>query len=62
MNDQATMQAMTEYGGGFVRALGQAALKADDENLRLIKITWPGYWERYTEMAMHSKVKEDTDA
>ena len=62
MNDQATMQAMTEYGGSFVKALGQAAMKADDENLRLIKITWPGYWERYTEIARCTNTKEDADA
>ena len=42
---------MIEYGGSFVRALGAAALVADDRNLRRIKTTWPEYWDQYTRMA-----------
>ena len=35
------------YGGSFFRALGQAALRADAQNIVKIKTTWPDEWERY---------------
>lgn len=49
--DYWTAQAMQRYGGGFVQALGQAAQRADAENLRLIKATWPAIWRKYAVMA-----------
>jgi len=52
--DIETIDAMRRYGGGFVKALAEAAARADDENLQLIKGTWAEYWERYAEMAKRS--------
>ena len=49
--DIETIDAMRRYGGGFVKALAEAAARADDENLQLIKGTWAEYWERYADLA-----------
>lgn len=46
--DLKTVNAMIRYGGGFVRALGEAASRADDENLERIKQAFPEYWSNYT--------------
>jgi hypothetical protein len=45
--DLSTISHMATFGGRFAQALAQAALAADDENLSLIKTTWPGLWEKY---------------
>jgi hypothetical protein len=52
MSDQdfETLQAMTKFGGGFVKALAQAAHHADSNNLERIKQAWPEYWKQYEEM------------
>jgi len=42
---------MVKYGGGFVRSLAEAAMRADSDNLRRIKEAWPEYWERYSIMS-----------
>lgn len=49
--DYAVVDAMQKYGGSFVKALAAAAMAADAHNLALIKMTWPEYWQQYTEMA-----------
>lgn len=52
MNEQDfwTLKAMSKYGGGFVRALAQAAYQADSNNLARIKNAWPEYWKEYAKM------------
>jgi hypothetical protein len=45
--DLSTISHMATFGGRFAQALAQAALAADDENLFLIKTTWPGLWDKY---------------
>lgn len=49
--DLKTIDAMKRYGGSFVKALAEAALHADPDNLKRIKTAFPEYWERFTEMA-----------
>ncbi len=44
-------RTMIKYGGSFVKNLGQALLVADPENTRIIKESWPEYWERYESMS-----------
>lgn len=51
VSDLDVILAMRKYGGSFVRALAEAALRADDSNLARIKTAWPDYWEKYR--AMH---------
>ena len=38
---------MFNYGGSFVRALGEALAKADAINQQKIKDAFPEYWEQY---------------
>ena len=51
------MRAMKKYGGSFVQALGEAATRADDNNLRRIKSTWPRYWAKYSVLGL--KLRSD---
>ena len=55
--DSQTIAAMQRWGGSFVQALAQAARRADAENLRRIKTTWPEYWRDYGEMAQRDKTQ-----
>ena len=41
-------QNMIDYGGGFVRRLGELWLHADSDNCARIEATWPEYIEKYT--------------
>ena len=49
--DFLVIQAMKKYGGSFVRALAEAATKADEDNLRRMREAWPDYWFRYSAMS-----------
>ena len=44
-------RAMIKYGGGFVKPLGQALLRADPNNAARIKQAFPEYWAKYTDLA-----------
>jgi hypothetical protein len=46
------LRAMIKFGGGFVKALAQAAVLADDNNLTRIKSAFRDYWQKYSEMAL----------
>lgn len=50
-DDTAVIAAMIRYGGSFVRALGEAAGRADDENLKRIKGAFPELWQGYLELS-----------
>jgi hypothetical protein len=43
-------KTMVQYGGGFVRQLGNMLAHADPKNVAKIKATWPGYWAQYKKM------------
>ena len=49
--DLATVKAMAEHGGYFVKHLAELCSRADSYNLKKIKKTWPEYWAEYREMA-----------
>ena len=49
-SDYWTVKAMKTYGGGFVKALAEAASQADAINLQRIKNAWPEYWSKYSDM------------
>lgn len=57
--DYWTVQAMVSGGGSFVKALGVAAMHADEMNLQKIKETWSGYWEIYEKVGEKLQAKED---
>lgn len=44
VSDYAVLSTMIQKGGSFVRALGEAGLRADPQNLLKIKNAWPEYW------------------
>jgi hypothetical protein len=56
--DVDVIDAMRTYGGGFVKALAEAASRADEPNLALIKSTWPDYWIQYAELAEKRRAHE----
>ncbi len=43
----AVAKAMKVYGGSFVKALGEALLRADPYNVHKIYTTWPELWKEY---------------
>lgn len=43
--------AMTKYGGHFVRNLGEALMIADPINRARIREAFPEYWRNYLRMA-----------
>lgn len=51
----AVATAMVNYGGGFVKHLGEALFNADMYNTRIIKNSFPHYWKQYKEMSELSK-------
>lgn len=62
MNDDTdfwTLEAMTTYGGSFVKKLAECARMADDENLQKIKDTWPEYWKQYEGMGQKLKGNQE---
>lgn len=52
-DDFDTIDAMRIYGGGFVKALAEAAFHADPQNLARLKAAFPDYWATYREMAAY---------
>ena len=45
--DYWTIEAMAKYGGSLVKALAEAARRADPQNLAKIKSAWVEYWAEY---------------
>ena len=56
--DHDTIKAMQLYGGSFAKALSFAAVKADSENLKKIKKTWPEMFQFYEMMARNKALNE----
>jgi hypothetical protein len=50
IEDHEVAAMMRQYGGSFVRGLGELWLLADSSNRQIIKVSWPEYWSRYTAM------------
>lgn len=49
--DQHIVQAMEQYGGGFIKALANTWLLADVNNKERLKKAFPDYWEKYAGVA-----------
>ena len=52
------LNAMCQYGGGFVKSLSAMLLHSDAINTRIIKNAWPEYWKEYKKIALASKLKK----
>ena len=61
ISDDAVIQAMRYHGGGFVRALAEAAVRADSVNLSRIKTAFAGIWEHYAGMAEYLQQAKESD-
>ena len=55
ITDYHIVEAMREYGGGFVRSLAACYIHADRENQAIIKASWPVYWQTYRDLARTMK-------
>ncbi len=45
--DVTILDNMKRYGGGFVQALAEAAIKADGSNYAMLRNAFPHLWEQY---------------
>ena len=57
--DYWTIEAMEKYGGSFVKALAEAARRADMQNLAKIKNTWIEYWAEYEKTGRELEAKHE---
>jgi hypothetical protein len=57
--DYWTIEAMAKYGGSFVKALAEAARRADPQNLARVKTAWPEYWAEYEKTGRELEAKHD---
>lgn len=57
--DYWTIEAMSKYGGSFVKALAEAARRADRQNLVKIKVTWIEYWTEYEKAGCEMEEKHE---
>lgn len=55
ITDLEILRCMERRGGSFVRALANAAMHADDRNLKRLKLAFDDYWITYREMAKAEK-------
>lgn len=46
--DLRVVEAMEKWGGSFVKALAEAARRADAVNLGKLKAAFPEYWKKYS--------------
>lgn len=51
--------AMNDYGGSFVKALGECVRHADDQNYTKLVQAFPDYFKKYTELAKRLKAEDD---
>ena len=59
VEDSEIIRAMISNGGSFVRALGEAASRADSRNLQRIKDCFSDYWNAYREVAIALRKRTD---
>jgi len=51
----AVQEAMKQWGGNFVKCLGDALTYADLINAQKIKDTWPTFWAEYRREGMKKR-------
>ena len=49
---------MIEYGGSFVKAIGEALKFADQVNQNKVKTAFPIYWDKYKKMVVKNGTEE----
>ena len=59
--ERLTLDAMLEYGGGFVKALARAFEAADPNNRETIKQSFSEIWTRYMAMGVEQEYELTRD-
>lgn len=59
--EEQIINTMSEYGGSFVQALANAFRKADDGNAERIRLSFPGIWTAYTDLARINYINQPED-
>jgi hypothetical protein len=57
-HDWDVTEAMIHGGGSFVQMLGRLHRLADADNASKLKMAFPEYWKRYSEIARQLKLRE----
>jgi len=57
--DVSILDAMTRYGGGFVKKLAAAAAAADGDNYRRLRLAFPELWVEYSDRRLQSADPRD---
>lgn len=58
MTDDQILDAMTRYGGSFVRTLADLYRRGDPENQAKLRATFADYWDDYTDTARLHEIRE----
>ena len=61
--DQKTIGVMYRFGGSFVKALAECAIRADPVNLRILKMSFSKYFKEYENWHVQDnqdKINNDT--
>jgi hypothetical protein len=57
-HDYLILDAMSQYGGSFVKQLSNLARVADATNFAKLKVTVANYWEEYDRFLPESNQKQ----
>lgn len=55
VDDYAILKTMRTYGSSFARALSDAGLRADKENLQTLKTAFSDLWQQHAKLAASIK-------
>ena len=55
IQDLRIIDAMSQYGGSFAKAIANAAKLADENNYNTLKQAFPELWERYESFVFINK-------
>lgn len=56
--DYRIIESMEKYGGSFVKALSKCFRLADNNNYKILRESFPNYWETYEEFAIEDEKRE----
>jgi hypothetical protein len=62
ITERDVIEAMISYGGGFVSRLGEAWLRADEDNSARLLKAFPEYCEQYAEFARLNRSRASASA
>lgn len=60
VDDFEVIEAMTRYGGSFIKHIGEAASCADMRNMAKIKAMWTEEWNQYASFVKKEARKNES--